>query len=65
MTVTPEGSRALQAETLAAYIRRQKITAESIALAGVKRLLAERADKNEKTVAFGSLYFIGELKKLW
>lgn len=65
VTVTPEGSRALQAETLAAYIRRQKITAESIALAGVKRLLAERADKNEKTVAFGSLYFIGELKKLW
>lgn len=66
VTVTPESSRALQAETLAECIRAHKIPAESIpSVYEVRRLLEERMDKNEKTVAFGSLYFIGELKKIW
>lgn len=66
VTVTPESSRALQAETLAECIRAHKIPAESIpSVYEVRRLLEERMDRNEKTVAFGSLYFIGELKKIW
>ena len=66
VTVTPESSRALQAETLAECIRAHKIPAKSIpSVYEVRRLLEERMDRNEKTVAFGSLYFIGELKKIW
>lgn len=60
VTVTPESERALQAEVLAEKIRARGISAKSIPdTAGIKDLLSE-----EKTVAFGSLYFIGELKSL-
>lgn len=60
LTVTPESERALQGKQLAERIRAHGIFAKNI----------EETDKvpaflsMEKTVAFGSLYFIGELKKL-
>lgn len=59
LTVTPEGSRALQGRELAAYIRGRGICAES--LSGVSEVL-EHLAQDGRTVAFGSLYFIGELK---
>ena len=31
----------------------------------VFRMLREAEEKGEKTIAFGSLYFIGEILKLW
>lgn len=58
LTVTPEGSRALQGKELAAYIKARGIPAES--LSGVPEVLKHLA-REGRTVAFGSLYFIGEL----
>ena len=62
VTVTPESSRALQAESLAEKIRSQEIPARSIAsVAGVLTL----PRVGEKTIALGSLYFIGELEAIY
>lgn len=61
VTVTPESSRALQAEELAGYICRRGIPARSIDTVREVWLLPV---KGAKTIALGSLYFIGELEEL-
>lgn len=59
VTVTPESARALQGETLAEDIRKQGVPAHAITkVAEIPELLTPK----EKTIALGSLYFIGELK---
>jgi dihydrofolate synthase/folylpolyglutamate synthase len=61
-TVTPESARALQGEALAAAIRAKGVAARSLQnVSEVRSLPVE----GEKTIALGSLYFIGELKALW
>lgn len=60
-TVTPESSRALQAEGLAEKIKNRGIPARS--LQNVSQVFEVLTPK-EKTVALGSLYFIGELEAL-
>ena len=60
-TVTPESSRALQAEELAEKIKNRGIPARS--LQNVSQVFEVLTPK-EKTVALGSLYFIGELEAL-
>ena len=62
VTVTPESSRALQAESLAEKIRSQEIPARSIASVADVLTLPR---VGEKTIALGSLYFIGELEALY
>lgn len=59
VTVTPESSRALQAEKLAENIRRNGVFARSIESVGDVWKLPKHG---EKTIALGSLYFIGELE---
>lgn len=60
-TVTVESSRALQGEELAACIRKKGIKAESYQL--LEDVLPDFSKKQEeKTIAFGSLYFIGEIE---
>ena len=62
VTVTPESSRALQGEALAEDIRAKGIPAHAITeVAKIPSLLR----KDEKTIALGSLYFIGELKAVY
>lgn len=59
-TVTPDSDRALQASNLADFIRKKGV--EATELSGVDEI--ERHLKSDtKNVAFGSLYFIGELKQ--
>ena len=59
-TVTPDSDRALQASNLAEFIRKEGVKATG--LSGVDEI--ERHLKSDtKNVAFGSLYFIGELKQ--
>ena len=60
--VTPESSRALQAESLAEKIRSQGIQARSMASVADVLTLPR---VGEKTIALGSLYFIGELEALY
>ena len=62
VTVTPESSRALQAESLAEKIRSQEIPARSIASVADVLTLPRGG---EKTIALGSLYFIGELEAIY
>lgn len=77
VTVTPESNRALQAKDLAACIQAKGIQAsyaESVEEV-IRPYLCREASyeksllQGEKTVAFGSLYFIGEIEamkeKLW
>jgi dihydrofolate synthase/folylpolyglutamate synthase len=59
VTVTAESKRALQAEKLATAIQKKGVPARSIS--SVKEVLSLPVE-NEKTIALGSLYFIGELK---
>lgn len=60
-TVTAEDARALPAEELAACMKRRGVPVESVC--DLAALLApENADRTHKTVAFGSLYFIGEIE---
>ncbi len=59
LTVTPESSRALQGEELAGYIRNRGIPARS--LTNVQEVFENLAGSG-RNIAFGSLYFIGELK---
>lgn len=62
VTVTPESSRALQAESLAEDIRNHGVPARSMEkVADVLSL----PKTGEKTIALGSLYFIGELEAIY
>ena len=62
VTVTPESARALQGETLAEDLRKQGVPAHAITkVADIPELLIPK----EKTIALGSLYFIGELKSVY
>lgn len=58
-TVTVENDRAMQAEQLAEYIRGRGIAATSAALT---ECIDGENGQTEKTVAFGSLYFVGEIE---
>ncbi len=61
-TVTVESERALQAEDLAGYIRTCGVPAKRIE--DLEAFLGDyfsMQDRKEKTIAFGSLYFIGEI----
>lgn len=60
-TVTPESSRALQGELLAACIRNKGIPA--IACQSVAASLKDLSI-DAKNIAFGSLYFVGEIKSI-
>ncbi len=66
MAVRPDSSRALQAESLADFIRSRGVEAHSVdrleAFIDAFRNGTTTAD-TRKTIAFGSLYFIGELKE--
>lgn len=59
VTVTPESSRALLGESLAEYIKSRGVPAR--VEKDLEKALRERSGK---TVAFGSLYFIGEIKRI-
>ena len=58
-TVTPESSRALQARDLAEFIQSKGIRASQI---GNVDKVKENLKSDAKNIAFGSLYFIGEIK---
>lgn len=60
-TVTVGYSRSLEAEELADCIRRQGI--EAVSKPSLAEAMAEvTKERKEKTIAFGSLYFIGEIE---
>ena len=59
-TVTPESSRALQASNLAEFVRNEGVKATELS---DESQIAEHLSQDTKNIAFGSLYFIGELKK--
>ncbi|MBO5302467.1 MAG: bifunctional folylpolyglutamate synthase/dihydrofolate synthase [Lachnospiraceae bacterium] len=69
VTVTPESSRALQSEKLAEYICKKGIPAKSgkdLKSVFTPYLKKEKIyPKNEKTITFGSLYFIGDVRKFF
>ncbi|MGN0352563.1 MAG: bifunctional folylpolyglutamate synthase/dihydrofolate synthase [Roseburia sp.] len=60
VTVTADSSRALQGEVLAEFIRGKGIPARNC-----ESFSALELTKEEKTIAFGSLYFIGEIEALY
>lgn len=60
-TVTPDSSRALRGRELAEYISSYGVKAEN--REDFEEILEELSDE-ERTVVFGSLYFIGEIRKL-
>ena len=62
VTMTPESGRALQAEDLAERIRSRGCPAQVLPDPGKIAGLLERGGK---TVAFGSLYFIGGIRERW
>lgn len=61
-TVTVESDRALQAEELASCIRRKGVPAQCATLSDC--LFSAQEGSGEKQIAFGSLYFIGEIEAL-
>lgn len=61
--VTAGGERALNGEDLAFYIRGKGIPAK--ACEDLRYLMAKDTDRDGKTVAFGSLYFVGEIESLF
>lgn len=69
IAVTPEGSRGLQAKELAGYIRQSGVLAEEqkdLAAAFAPFFAPSgRSSYCDKTVALGSLHFIGEIRKLF
>lgn len=68
ITVTPESGRALQGEELAEYIRQQGVFAENREnLSEVFAPFVEKTKESKKgrTIALGSLYFIGEIRKFF
>lgn len=60
-TVTPDSSRALHGRELAEYISSYGVEAKN--REDFEEILEELSDE-ERTVVFGSLYFIGEIRKL-
>lgn len=68
-TVTPESGRALQGETLADYIRSFGI--DAVNKEELQEVFAPFLESRkgiisgEKTIVFGSLYFIGEVRKFF
>ena len=68
VTVTPESNRALQSKDLAECIRRKGVEARYVDdMEEVIRPLLKKespVETQEKTIAFGSLYFIGAIEKL-
>ena len=60
-TVTPESERALQAKELAEKLQKKGI--RSSCADSVEQAVTDLS-KEGKTIAFGSLYFIGELEAL-
>lgn len=60
-TVTPDSSRALRGSELAEYISSYGVEAKN--REDFEEILEELSDE-ERTVVFGSLYFIGEIRKL-
>lgn len=62
-TVTVDSARALLAETLAACIQKRGVCAECAA--DLPSCLAMAQDTNYKTIAFGSLYFVGEIEAVF
>ncbi len=67
-TFTPESTRALQGENLRKYISSHGCIARSCEdiEKEINKLLTSNTneDKTQKTIAFGSLYFIGEIEKI-
>lgn len=62
VTVTPESHRALQGEELAEYIRSRNVPARTMQnIQEISSLPVE----GERTIALGSLYFIGELEAMY
>ena len=61
-TVTVESERALAAKELSEEIRKKGIC-EAGLLRSFDELMPDRLDAAHKTIAFGSLYFVGEIKK--
>ncbi|MFV0465543.1 MAG: bifunctional folylpolyglutamate synthase/dihydrofolate synthase [Lachnospiraceae bacterium] len=64
-TVTPNNSRAMGGEQLSEYIRRKGISSHSYA--SVEQMLLyikEKKSSDVRIIALGSLYFVGEIKKL-
>lgn len=66
-TVTVENKRALQGDKLASLIQGDGVEASAYTnlKAALEDAMKEAEEKGEKTIAFGSLYFIGEILKLW
>lgn len=63
-TITVESERALHAEALAEYICKRNVPAECVT--DLQECLAvENADVTGKTVALGSLYFVGEIEAIF
>lgn len=63
VTVTPESSRALQGEELARLIEDRGVHANY--QSNWKELLLSGLSVDKKTICFGSLYFIGDVIKLY
>lgn len=65
VTVTPESSRALQSKDLAECIKRKGIQARYVDdMESVIRPLLTASQDSGKTIAFGSLYFIGAIEAM-
>lgn len=65
-TVTPDSERALDAENLADIIKKKGITADSVeSVEELVQRIKNHTKPDEKNIAFGSLYYIGELKEKW
>ena len=65
VTVTPESNRALQSKDLAECIQKKGIPARYVEnMEEVIRPLLQPGDSRAKTIAFGSLYFIGAIEAM-
>ena len=66
VTVTPESSRALQSEDLAECIQKKGVPARFVKNMeeAILPLLTQKDVTVEKTIAFGSLYFIGAIEAM-
>lgn len=62
VTVTPDSDRALDSKKLAEFIRNRGIEVKCLMhISDIFDMLSS----TDKNIAFGSLYFIGELKEKW
>ena len=65
-TVTPENHRALQGQKLAGFISTFGIPTKNYErIQDVVNEILHDTSCSDKIIAFGSLYFIGELKNIW